>query len=330
MWAEPHLETRLNNLTTYVRQRAPNQSQLLNQSLLLVLRVMSPLRNIYHFLLFDVIGEVLGDDVGVGQQDIADGLEEGETENCLSALRNTFDQSGHGGMRNSPLRIVSCSCRRSEGRDTPACGWFQSSDWAARRRRPRSRRTRRAQTWPGTREPGEDTGLRCVGGCMWRCWHRHTSTVIWHQAWGAWFLCGLNTRSRSPLQTAGMTSAWSRATEAIRGDQRLVMVRKQLPSLTGRPLVGKVLECDCCFRWCKQAEDATGDNNWPPRTPDIWVGSLHSWRTSTLPPLPPFPTRSSAASENSVRSRPPPPAFLLSAIEWLLIALRPLSCPSVH
>lgn len=36
--------------------------------------------NIYHFLLLDVIGEVLGDDVGVGQQDIANGLEGGEKE----------------------------------------------------------------------------------------------------------------------------------------------------------------------------------------------------------------------------------------------------------
>lgn len=66
-------------------------------------------------------------------------------------------------MWNSPLQIFSYSCQRFEGLGTPACGWFQSSDWAGRTRQPQSRRTKRALTWPGTREPEERTGLRGVG-----------------------------------------------------------------------------------------------------------------------------------------------------------------------
>lgn len=71
-------------------------AKLLNQSLLLVPRLFSQLGarsaffrswNIYHFLLLDVIGEVFGDDVGVGQQDIPDGLEEGETETVWAHSR---------------------------------------------------------------------------------------------------------------------------------------------------------------------------------------------------------------------------------------------------
>lgn len=82
--------------------------------------------------------------------------------------------------RRSPLRISSYSFQRFAGRDTPVCGWFQSSDWAERTRPPLSRRTKRALMWPGTGERGERTGAE--GKKVWEavlqwCWC--CSTVIW-------------------------------------------------------------------------------------------------------------------------------------------------------
>lgn len=116
--------------------------------------------NTYDFLLLDMIWKVLCNDVSIRQQDIADSLEKTKQDNVISKeLQTQIHQVCNCISRwKSPWQIFSYSCRRSEGRDIPVCGWFQSSDWAERIRPPQSRRTRRAPMWPGTRERRERTG----------------------------------------------------------------------------------------------------------------------------------------------------------------------------
>lgn len=69
----------------------------------------------------------------------------------------------------SPWQTSSCSFPQSVGRGTPACGWFQSFDWAERRRPRRSRRTKRVRTWPGTGGPREEEE-EDDGSCCWCCY----------------------------------------------------------------------------------------------------------------------------------------------------------------
>lgn len=180
-------------------------------------------------------------------------------------------------MQKSPLRIFSYSCRRSEGRDTPACGWFQSSDWVGRTRRPRSRRTKHAPTWPGTREPEGETGL---SGGGWAGEEDSNEGVcadaaaapISNMTRGVWFPRDLNTRSCSASQAVEVTPAW---TEARDGGGAGALVNR--PPISEWSPGMRLLFC-----WHRRAEAGAGDNNWPPRTPNIRVGSLLSCRILTF------------------------------------------------
>lgn len=111
--------------------------------------------------------------------------------------------------------------------------------------------------------------------------------------------------------------------------RRLVMAEEQEPSLTDCPLVSKVLECDCCFA-------DTGEQKAPLAT-IIGPRGLLTYESGASTAAAHRPSLPCASSHSLFSCEWEPGAcerhsalhFFPSAIEWLLIALRPLSCPSV-
>lgn len=143
----------------------------------------------HHLLLLDMIWKFLRDDVGVRQQNIANGL----SERNRVKKKKKFQKIGPRYRRclqitlrsgRSPWRISSCSCQQSGGRDTPVCGWFRSSDWAVRTHPPPSRRTKRVPKWPGTaRQEEKEQALNRRRSLQWTASHVIRLQVVIIGAW---------------------------------------------------------------------------------------------------------------------------------------------------